>query len=414
MATTRFPDPITNQYNPAAWALVDIAPTGTVGNFITYPIAQDALITFPNTILADGILGSSGGATMTYGTNINTGTVSIGSALQTGDKLLLGSSVSTTTIAGTLKTPSITSTANLTVASPASTTMTIANADKTTLFMGSGARDGTAGAGNTVTHRYSGGNGALIGNNVTINNGDQNKSSTFIQCGPGLTGNRSDGNVEIKTGVFNTGEVRVGQFTSDTNKTTTVINGDVNLGNKSTSAVTGSMVTTSGLLIKQVVPCPLSSGVGSIETVIGNPTFASAMSTTFNQKFSAVDLNYIPCFVASTENNYVTQYFEIVVSASQGVTASGKTFVYKGSFALQKEAGLVTISSINTLFSFGGNALIRWTDNGGGGGTLAIQTCANNTPSLNTNFVCALMSYPCMTFTVGNIPLLQGFAVTAI
>ena len=411
MSVTRFPDPITNLYNPAAWAFVDVAPTGP---FIDFPEAQDSPITFPNTILTDTITGTTTATAMTIGGTTDIGSITIGSALNAGDKLLLGSAASTTTIAGTLKTPSITSTAGMTIAPPASNTLTIGNATKTTLFVGSGARDGV-GLGNTITHRYSSGNNALIGNNVNLNNGDQNQSSTLIQCGPGLDANRSNGNVEIKTGAFNTGEVRIGQFTSTSNKTTININGDVNIGTRSTTAITGSTVTTSGLLIKQVVPCPLlSPGVGFIETVIGNPTFASAMSTTFNQKFSASDLNYIPCFVASTDYNYVTQYFEIVVSASQGVTLSGKTLVYKGCFALQKEAGLVTISSVNTLFSFGGNALLRWVDNGGGGGTLSIQTCANNSPSLNTNFVCALMSYPCITFTVGNTPLLQGFAVTAI
>jgi len=411
MSVTRFPDPITNLYNPAAWALVDVAPTGP---FIDFPEAQDAAITFPNTILTDTITGTTNATAMAIGGTTDVGSITIGSILNAGDKLVLGSAASTTTIAGTLKTPSITSTANMTIAPPASNTLTIGNASKTTLFIGSGARDGTSGALNTVTHRYSSVNNALVNNNVNLNNGDQNQSSTFIQCGPGIDANRSSGNVEMMTGLFNTGEVRIGQFTSTTNKSTTKINGDVNIGTRSTSSVTGSTVTTSGLLIKQVVPCSLSSGVGFIETVIGNPTFASAVSTTFNQKFSAVDLNYIPCFVASTDYNYVTQYFEIVVSASQGVTLSGKTLVYKGCFALQKEAGLVTISSVNTIFSFGGNALVRWVDNGGGGGALSIQTCANNSPSLNTNFVCALMSYPCITFTVGNTPLLQGFAVTAI
>jgi hypothetical protein len=411
MSVTRFPVPLTNLYSPAAWAFVDVE-TGAVGNFITYPDAQDQPITFPNTILTDTITGTTNATAMAIGGTTDIGSITIGSILNAGDKLLLGSAASTTTIAGTLKTPSITSTAGLTIAPPASNTLTIGNASKTALFIGSGARDGV-GLLNTVTHRYSSGNNALVNNNVNLNNGDQNQSSTFIQCGPGIDANRSSGNVEMMTGLFNTGEVRIGQFTSTTNKSTTNINGDVNIGTRSTTAITGSTVTTSGLLIKQVVPCPLLSGVGFIETLIGNPTFASAMSTTFNQKTSAVDLNYIPCFVISTDYNFTTQYFEIVVSASQSVTSSGKTFVYKGCFALQKEAGLVAISSINTLFSFGGNALVRWADNGGGGGTLSIQTCSNNSPSLNTNFVCALMSYPCITFSVGT-PLLQGFAVTAI
>lgn len=361
MSVSPFPNPITTQYNPAAWSVADGTAGGGSGNFVTYPTTQNTPITFPNSII----------------------------------------------------TPTITSTANLTVASPASTTMSVGDASRTNLFVGSGARDGTAGAGTTVTHRYSSGNGALVNNNVTINNGDQNKSSTFIQCGPGLTGNRSDGNVEIKTGAFNTGEVRVGQFTSTSNRTATIINGDVTLGNRSTSSVTGSTVTTSGLLIKQVVPCPLSSGVGFIETVIGNTTTASAMSTTFNQKTSAVDLAYVSCFAVSTDYTYVSQYFEIIVSASQSVSGSGKTFVYKGSFALTRDAGLVSISSINTIFSLGGNALVRFTDNGGAGGTIAIQTCNNNSPSLNTNFVCALMSSPCITFSAG-APLLQGFTVVAV
>lgn len=361
MATTPFPDPITNEYNPAAWAVADgTAGGGASGNYITYPTAQNSPITFPNTITV----------------------------------------------------PTITSTAGLTIGPPASNTLTLGGSSRTNLFVGSGARDGT-GAGTTVTHRYSSGNGAALGNNVTLNNGDQNKSSTFIHCGPGVTGNRNDGNVEIKTGAFNTGEVRVGQFTSTGNRTATIINGDVTLGNRSTSSVTGSTVTTSGLLIKQVVPCPLLSGVGFIETVIGNTTTASAMSTTFNQKTSATDLAYVSAYAVSTDYTYVTQYFEIVVSASQSVVGSGKTFVYKGSFALTRDAGLVSISSINTIFSLGGNALVRFTDNGGAGGTIAIQTCSNNSPSANTNFVCALMSYPCITFS-GGTPLLQGFTVVAV
>jgi hypothetical protein len=408
MSVTRFPDPITNQYNPAAWAFVDVAPTGTVGNFITFPEAQDDPITFINTILTDTITGTTNATAMAIGGTTDVGSITIGSILNAGDKLLLGSAASTTTIAGILKTPSITSTAGMTIAPPASNTLTIANNANTTIAIGGNTR--TTG----VSHSYSGGADCAVGNDVRINNGKENHSSTFIQCGVGITGNRNDGNVEIKTGAFNTGEVRIGQFTSTSNKTTININGDVNLGTRSTTAITGSTVTTSGLLIKQVVPCPLlDPGVGFIETVIGNPTFASAVSTTFNQKTSAVSLNYVPCFVISTDYNFTTQYFEIVVSASQSVTSSGKTLVYKGCFALQKEAGLVAISSVNTLFSFGGNALLRWVDNGGGGGTLSIQTCANNSPSLNTNFVCALMSYPCITFYAG-APLLQGFAVTAI
>lgn len=360
MATTPFPNPITTQFSPAAWAIADGTGGSVSGNFVTYPTAQNTPITFPNSII----------------------------------------------------TPSITSTGNMTIAPPASNTMTIANSAQTRISIGAGIRTGV-GAGNGITHIYSGANGALITNNVTLNNGDQNQSSTFIQCGPGTSGVRSNGNVEIKTGIFNSGEVRIGQFTSDTNKTTTVINGNVNIGTRSTTAIAGSTVTTSGLLIKQVVPCPLATGVSSIETIIGNTTTASAMSTTFNQKSSEVDLAYIPSYAVSTNAPYVTQYFEIVVSASQGASGSGVTFVYKGSFALTRGVGLVSISSVNTIFSFGGNALIRFTDNGGSGGTLSIQTCQNNAPSLNTHFVCALMSYPCVSFSSGNF-LLEGYTVVAI
>lgn len=67
MATTRFPDPLTNLYSPAAWALVDepVVSGGAGGD-------------------DDNLTATSSGATQRLGANLTTGTETIGESITTG------------------------------------------------------------------------------------------------------------------------------------------------------------------------------------------------------------------------------------------------------------------------------------------------------------------------------------------
>lgn len=385
MATTRFPDPITNLYNPSAWALVDVAETGAVGNFIDFPEAQDEPITFPNTILTDTITGTTNATAMTIGGTTNVGSITIGSTLNAGDKLVLGSAASTTTIAGTLKTPSITSTGNMTVAPPTLSTMTIANAAKTTLFVGEGVRDGTGG--NTVNHRYSGGNDALLGNSVTLNNGTQNQSTTFIQCGAGTSGTRSTGNVEIKTGFFNSGEVRIGQFTTDSNKTTTVIKGDVNLVtlkgiDVSTAMTIGSNITTGSIVIGSALQAGDKLTLGS-----------SATATTVNGTLKSDSISGSAVSSTMTIGNNITSgNINIGTSISSGdhiligSSTAGSRVVVDGALVSNKIEGSIN-SSAMTIGNNITTGTIKIGENIENPGTILLGNAATGTSPQITNIV---------------------------
>lgn len=214
-------------YLPYGWQSTD-------ADYVTYPVAQSSNILFPVSIATNTINATAVSSAITLGNNVTSGTITIGNATPTtgttGIVSIGGAGDAVTQVNGTLKTNTINSIAsNMAIEVPTLNTMTIASTDEVQVRIGEGKRSGTTSTGVTsyVVHRYSEVTDAKIGNDVSLNNGKSNHSSTFIQTRAGMSGNLSDGNVEIKTGLFNTGEIRIGQFTSDTNKTTTVIKGDL-------------------------------------------------------------------------------------------------------------------------------------------------------------------------------------------
>jgi fibronectin-binding autotransporter adhesin len=172
-------------------------------------------------------------------------------------------------------TMSITSGSGLTIGPPDNTTMNIGINSSVDINVGTGSRNSSP----ATIHHYSDGDDIPAGNNVYLNNGERNKSSTLIQCGDGTTSNRSDGNVEIKTGVFNTGEIRIGQFTSGSNKTTTVIKGDVNLNSDTGGTITIGNATAGSTTIQSDT---ITIGNGGSTTTMNGTVQANTIEGTAN------------------------------------------------------------------------------------------------------------------------------------
>lgn len=198
------------------------------------------------------------------------------------------------------------------------------------------------------------------------------------------------------------------------------VTGMVDMGSTATST------TINGGVIRQVVPC---NGGGTVETVIGNTTSASSMSTTFNRKNTTSGavgaLNPLPCYTIVLSDQWISQYFEIIVSGSNGNCGA---YSYKGCFSLTSinigAGNTIYTSSVSTLFSYNlgtGSPVITFNPASPTAGvstlTLYIQTSSINVPSplgygasSNQNFMSTLVAYP----TISISSTLLDCAITAI
>jgi hypothetical protein len=169
-------------------------------------------ITGSTTISGGALINTTGGQDTTIGTSAQ-GTTTLRGA--------------TTTINGS--TVGITSTSTLDLALGATSILNVGVVGRTNA---------------NADHHYSDGNNCIAGANVHINNGEKNKSTTRIQDGAGTVVGDSTGGVNILTGAFNTGTVEIGQFTIPValvdNKTTTTIDGDINLAPEGGNVVIGA------------------------------------------------------------------------------------------------------------------------------------------------------------------------------
>jgi hypothetical protein len=190
-------------------------------------------------------------------------------------------------------------------------------------------------------------------------------------------------------------------------------------GTVALGATTNTSTTINGTVIKQVVP--LLTG-GTLETVIGNTTNVSSMSTTFNKKNTGNNNTPLPaalltqpCFTIVSPAFFTCQYFEIIVSGSNYGPGG---YSYKGCFSLNYilTSNSIVASSVSTLFSFGGTPEITITMSGTNNNTATVnvQTANITAPpgglSVNQNFIATLVAYPTLTLT----NTLQDYAITAI
>jgi hypothetical protein len=126
------------------------------------------------------------------------------------------------------------------------------------------------------------------------------------------------------------------------------------------------------------------------------------MSTTYNRKNTS-SLSSIACYTIVSPEQYTTQYFEIIISGSN-VNLGGYT--YKGCFAIDQQNAYTSVSSVNTLFSYGATPVITFS-NSGTTVTVNISTAIGD--SLNQNFIASLIAYP--TITLSNA---FDYSITAI
>jgi hypothetical protein len=169
---------------------------------------------------------------------------------------------------------------------------------------------------------------------------------------------------------------------------------------------TNTSTTTNGGIIKQITPL-VNSG-GNVEVVIGNADNISSYSTTFNKKVSQ-PLVPINCYQITASGLFSAQYFEIVVSGSNGGFGG---FTYKGCFGLQQQdTGSLTFSSVNTLFSYGGLTTNQPPIIGlsVAGTVVTLSVDASYSSSNNQNFITTLISYPSITSSN-----LKDYIITAI
>lgn len=225
-----------------------------------------------------------------------------------------------------------------------------------------------------------------------INIGDDNTAGDInIGLASGRTGYINIGN-NMSGGAIQIGSNAGGAF-------------PINIG---TSNSTINMAASN---IKQTVPL---LGGGTVETVIGNATNITSMSTTFNRKNRAGGSFAIPCYRVVAPSQYNTQYCELIVSgANYGL--GGYTAKY--CFTIERPGITIAGSNLNTLYGYnpagGGNPVITFTiiDSW----TMDININAGMTSSgglLTTyqTFISTLIAYP--SISIDNT--LTDFTVTAI
>jgi len=192
--------------------------------------------------------------------------------------------ITTPTITST-GTMSITSGAGLTIGPPDNTTMNIGINSSVDINVGTGSRNSSP----ATIHKYSNGDNIPAGNDVYLNNGSKNKSSTNIQNGAGTTLTDCNGSVNILTGAFNTGAVNLGQFTTLTpiaNYSTTNIKGKSMISTTGGDCTIGSYsfgdskTTINGLVdIGQINTATINIGSGGIIDMQGEIGLNSASDT---------------------------------------------------------------------------------------------------------------------------------------
>ena len=276
------------------------------------------------------------------------------------------------------------------------------------------------------------GKGGLTGNSITQTTGitigsGTNGANSFIQLGSDtLSYNYLRAN-NVMINDTGTGSTYIGNSTGGltvngpgikTNKLVSVATTDaLSIGTDQTGAGTvaigataNTTTTINGKIIKQVTP--LVEG-GTVETVIGDATNVTSMSTTFNRKRTEIGavgaLNAIGCYTIVSPSTYTSQYFEIVVSGSNNNRGG---YSYKGCFAIEQTGAATLVTSVNTLFYVGMDnntavaPVITFTIVGSTV-TLNINTSNNST---NQNFISTLIAYP--TLTINNT--LFDYTITAI
>jgi len=183
---------------------------------------------------------------------------------------------------------------------------------------------------------------------------------------------------------------------------TTTSNGLITIG-----STTATSVTTTAELIKKIVPA--GAGTGTIEVVTGNASNISSLSTTFNRK-STSSLTPLDCYTIASPNNFTSQYYEIVVSGSNGNRGA---YSYKGCFVLElQNASTVLPSDVSTLFflcGFQPTSVPPVISFSVSGLTATLRVDASSFSS-NQQFITTLTAYP--TLSLGDT--LQDFAITAI
>ena len=187
---------------------------------------------------------------------------------------------------------------------------------------------------------------------------------------------------------------------------------------KLTIGTTSKEITVNGSSIKQIVPV----SVGTIETVIGNTDTASSMSTTFCRKKTVSGVlgtpNPLQCYtiispippVGDTNGNFVSQYFELVVSGSNN-TRGG--YSYKGCFCLNIYTKTIVAPSVNTLFFSATNGTVPSISfNIVNTDTFSTVTLSIDTTSGSTDqqFISTLIAYPTLSIFDG----LNDYSISAI
>ena len=184
---------------------------------------------------------------------------------------------------------------------------------------------------------------------------------------------------------------------------TTTLSGNVNIGSTTSN---GTMTTINGGSIKQIVPV---LGGGTVETVIGNATNVTSMSTTFNKKRTEVGasgaLDAIDCYtISNAPQTFTSQYFEIIICGSNLFYGG---YSYKGCFSLYNPNNVPTPYSVDTLYSANGIPTVTLTVVGT---TTTLSVRTNFGGSRNQNFMTTLIGYPTLIDNDG----LFDFAITAI
>jgi len=184
----------------------------------------------------------------------------------------------------------------------------------------------------------------------------------------------------------------------------------INIGNADTA------VTINATNIKQIIKTLDGS---LIENTVGNTNVNSSMSISFNRKNISPVGGATGCFTitSNSADQLTSQYFEIYVSGSNNGRGG---YTYKGCFGVEKiSTGLMTASSVNTLFYFGTGSspptstaipVITFTSTST---VLTVLVNTSNGGSTDQNYIATLTSYPTATRRTA-IPRLEDFIIVSI